>query len=102
MSELEMVLRQRIRSVKVYPDQHTKKTQTVSQLKNASIQQIMEKVPSLTKWNSLFLTKSSLFQLKKDGGVRPVGDLTVVALRSYWSQVRPIKDDIPEVVWVFN
>ena len=53
------------------------------------------------KSNSLLLTKSSLFQLRKDGGVRLVGDLTIAALRSYWSQVRLTNDNIPELVWVF-
>ena len=52
------------------------------------------------KSNSLLLTKSSLFQLRKDGGVRPVGHLTVAALHSYWSQVRPTNDDIPELVCI--
>ena len=29
------------------------------------------------------------FQLQKDGGVRPVGDLTIAALRAYWSKTPP-------------
>ena len=89
-----MILRQRIRSVKVYPDQHTKDTQTVSQLKNASIQKVKENVPGLTKCNSLLHRKKFFVQLKQYGGVRPVGDLNVTALRSYWSAVRPTNDDM--------
>ena len=38
--------------------------------------------------------KKFFVQLEKDGGVRPVRDLTVAALRSYWSEVRPINDDM--------
>ena len=49
MSELEMVLRQRIRSVKVYPDQHTKNTPNGEPVKNASMQKVKEIVPGLTK-----------------------------------------------------
>ena len=53
-----------------------------------------ENVPCPTKCNHLLHRKKFFVQLKKDGDVRPVGDLTVAALRSYWPEVRPLNDDI--------
>ena len=94
MSGLEMVLRQWIRSVKAYSDHYTKKHPNGEPVKNASIQKVKENIPGLTKWNSLLHRKKFFVQLKKDGGVRPVGDLTVVAFAPYWSETRPINDDM--------
>ena len=61
VSGLKKVLRQRIWSFKVYPDQHTKKHPNGEPVKNGSIQKVNENVPGLTKWNSLLHTKRSLF-----------------------------------------
>ena len=61
-------------------NQHTKKHPNGEPVKNASIQKTKGKRTWSHKRNSLVLTKVSLFQLRKDGDVRPVGDLTIVAL----------------------
>ena len=66
-----IVLRQLIRSsVKVYSSYYTKNTQTVSQFKTrVSKLKVKEIVPGLTKFNSLFSQKSSLFDCRKDAVV---------------------------------
>ena len=89
-----MVLRQRIRSVKVYPDQYTKNTQTVSQLKTRVFKKLRKTYLVSQKCKSLLHRKKFFIQVKKEGGVRPVGDLTVAALRSNWSEVRPINNEM--------
>ena len=94
MSELEMVLRQRIHSVKVYPDHYTKKHPNGEPVKKASIQKVRENIPGLTKWNSLLHRKKFFVQLKKDGSVRPVGDLTVAAFAPNGSETRPMNDEV--------